>query len=164
MPLFETRDLALYAAIVGTANGAWALYNGVVRDRPRIVVKAVRGEALAAGANPQPIFMVSVSNRGRRPVQVSHISYVSDALRGYHMISQDIALQLTPRPQLGESESQTFVHGQNGGYTHGNLPTSRWHVTDGAGRTHPLRERYRQRIERILLWPLRKFLRWRDGR
>jgi len=51
---------------------------------------------------------------------------------------------------LGEGEFRVLDHGGAGGYTPGDLPLRRWTVTDGAGRVHPLRERYRQRLERAI--------------
>jgi hypothetical protein len=42
------------------------------------------------------------------------------------------------------------MHGLQGGYTKGQLPLKRWFVVDGAGRVHPLRERYRQRLQRLV--------------
>jgi hypothetical protein len=31
----------------------------------------------------------------------------------------------------------------------------RWYVIDGGGRTFPLRERYRRRVESVIFWPTR---------
>lgn len=99
--------------------------------------------------------MVKVTNRGRRAVNVDHASYVAHPVRGIHAVSNDLMQQLADRPRLEESQSITLVHGQLGGYRHGQLPTKRWYVQDGAGRIHPLRERYRLRVERVLYAPIR---------
>lgn len=142
--MIPTRDLAIFASIVGVLNGAWVLYTGLVRDRARVVVRVAEANALGAG-NPVPMLMVTVSNRGRRPVQITHVTWVASARAGTFAFSQDILGQLPIT--LGESESKTFGHGHMGGYAHGTIPLRRWFATDGAGRIHPLRERYRQRLE-----------------
>jgi hypothetical protein len=164
VPLVATRDLAIYASIIATLDGAWMLYHGVVRDRPRIVVRAYRGEAVPTiGPDTrQPLFMVTVSNRGRRAVNIDSIARLDKLIRGTSIVTTDFMEQLAAKPRLEESQSKTFVHGQRGGYQHGDLPTSRWYVVDGAGRIHPLRERYRQRALALIFWPIRRFLNWRE--
>jgi hypothetical protein len=166
VPLFETRDLAIYASIIGTLDGTWALYNGVFRDRPRVVVQAYRAEGVPLVVGPrqprQPVFMVKVANRGRRPVTITHAAYVGKVIRGTHMYSVDLLQALQQPRRLDESESMTLMHGQMGGRT--DLPTKRWFVTDGGLRIHPLRERYRQRVEAFIFWPIRRFLNWRETR
>lgn len=165
MPLFDTRDLAIYGSIVGTLNGAWVLYHGVIRDRPRIVIRASKAEAVPTGFGQRyELFMVSVANRGRRPVNIDSISRLDALVRGTSIVTVDLMEQLAERPRLEESQSRTFVHGQRGGYKHGDLPTSRWYVVDGAGRIHPLRERYRQRVLSFVFWPIRRVLNWRERR
>lgn len=165
MPLFETRDLAIYASVVGTLNGAWTLYHGVIRDRPRVVVRATQAEAITPGIEArQPVFTISVSNRGRRAITIDAVGQSTSAIRGTKNLSADILRQLQPKPRLDESESKTFVHGQMGGYQHGDLSIQRWYVTDGAGRIHPLRERFRQRVENLIFWPVRRFLERRERR
>jgi hypothetical protein len=165
VPLFTTRDLAVYASVVGTLNGAWVLYHGVVRDRPRITVRSYRSEAIPVGGGPhQPMFSVWVSNRGRRPVNIEGVAYLGKVVRGTQMYSMDIMGQLAQPIRLDESQAHTFVHGQFGGYQPGDLPTKRWFVTDGAGRVHPLRERYRQAALAFIFWPVRRFLNWRERR
>jgi chaperonin GroEL len=47
----------------------------------------------------------------------------------------------------------TLVMGQDGGYAHGETSLERFYVVDGAERIHPLRERYPQRLRRILRLP-----------
>ena len=49
--------------------------------------------------------------------------------------------------------SFTLVMGQHGGHAHGEGPLRRFYIVDGTGRIHPLRERYRQRVRRILRLP-----------
>jgi hypothetical protein len=163
--VFETRDLAVYASTIATLNGAWTLYHGIIRDRPRIVVRAYQGEAVPVGfGRRDPLFMVSVSNRGRRPVNIEGVARLAKLIRGTSSYPVDFMEQVAAKPRLEESQSKTFVHGQRGGYKHGDLPTSRWYVTDGAGRVHPLRERYRQRLLAFVFWPVRRVMNWRDAR
>jgi len=158
VPTLQTRDLAIYGSIIATLNGLWALFHAVVRDRARIFVRPYYGEILSpGGGGTQSVFMVSVSNRGRRAASIGHVAYVTTSIRGTRGLSMDIMRQLTEPKRLDEGEAFTVVHGQAGGYVRGDLPTKRWFVQDGAGRIHPLRERYRQRAESFLFWPLRRF-------
>jgi hypothetical protein len=163
--LVTTRDLAVYASVVGTLNGGWTLYHGVIRDRARIKVRPYRSEAHpVGGGDPQPMFSVRVSNRGRRPANIEGVAYLGKLVRGTEMHSMDIMRELVEPVRLEESQGHTFVHGRFGGYVPGDLPTKRWFVTDGAGRVHPLRERYRQRFLSFIFWPVRRFLNWREER
>jgi hypothetical protein len=65
--------------------------------------------------------------------------------------------------RISDGEGHTYLLGPEG-YETGKLPTSRWFVVDGAGRIYPLHERYRQKIENVVYWPIRSALRWRDRR
>jgi hypothetical protein len=89
-------------------------------------------------------------------------AYVSKTIRGTQNYSVDLKIELAQPRRLDESESMTLIHGQHGGRT--DLPTKRWFVQDGALRIHPLRERYRQRVERVVFWPFRRVLDWRERR
>jgi hypothetical protein len=164
VPLFDTRDLAIYASIVGTLDGAWALYHNTFRDRPRITVKTSEGFTSSGAGRTGEVFILTVSNRGRRPVTIDTIARLEEIPRGKLVVLSDFLEQLAAKPRLEESQSCTFVNGQRGGYKHGALPVTRWFVSDGAGRIHPLRERYRQRALSLVLWPLRRYLRRRDRR
>jgi hypothetical protein len=159
--VWGTRDLAVYAAVIATLHGAWSLFHGVVRDRARVVVKVSEAQIHPTGTR---ILDVTVSNRGRRPVYIVKVAPVVSAARGGHLILVDFMSQLTPPPRLAEGESTSFHHGLHGGHTPGDLRMNRWFVRDGAGRIHPLHERYRQRIERFVFWPIRRRdRRKRDG-
>jgi hypothetical protein len=159
MALLGTRDLAIYASVVGTLNGLWVLFHGVVRDRPRITVRAYRSEAIPVhGGARQQAFSVQVSNRGRRPVNIESIARLDKPVRGIEIHVVELMQQLAQHPRLEESQSQTF-HVQRR-----DLPMSRWFATDGAGRVHPLRERYRQLLLAFILWPVRRLLNWWDRR
>lgn len=158
--MIGTRDLAIYAAIVATADVLWTLFQGLFRDRARIVVRAAEYQAITPGSDVrQPMLAVRVANRGRRVAYITHVSRVANVWRGTHELSADIQQhQLLEAKKLAESQGHTFGHGQMGGYQHGDIPLKRWYVVDGAGRIHPLRERYRQRVENLILWPVRRIL------
>jgi hypothetical protein len=163
-----TRDIAVYAAVVSTGDVLFSVYRNGFLDRPRITVRATESEGvpLIGPDIRDEVLVVTVSNRGRRPVNVKSVMRVKSMFTGVSDMSVEILQQLSANPRIEESDSKTFFHGQQIGstYRHGDLPTSRWYVTDGADRTHPLRERYRQRIEAIIFWPLRRFLQWRSER
>jgi hypothetical protein len=154
--MFATRDLAVYGATIGTVGGLWTLYAGVVLDRARIRVRVTEAHSIKPGSKVKtPLLVVSVSNRGRRGASIQSVSRVVSMRRapGSHEISADIAQQLAQAVRLGEGEGRTFLHGELGGYTLGAIPLRRWFVLDGADRMHPLRERWRQRVERAI-WRL----------
>jgi len=152
--VLTTRDLALYAAIIGTLGGVWSLYLGLVLDRARILVTVAEGEVIDAVTNERtPVVMVRLANRGRRPAHIANVSRVVNARTGRLEMSADIAGQVPLR--LEEGQGQTVVHGARGGYAAGTMPLTRWFVSDGSGRVSPLRERYRQRIERLVRFVLR---------
>jgi hypothetical protein len=157
--VFATRDIAVYAATVGTIDGIWSIYGGAVLDRARISVTASEGQLVTPGvAIPNvPVMLVRVSNRGRRATSIQSVSRVVSFRRhhGIMEMSADIAQELSTPAKLAEAEGRTFVHGARGGCAPGQMPANRWFVTDGAGRTYPLRERWRQRVERIVFWPWR---------
>jgi hypothetical protein len=149
MPFFEARDLALYAALVGTANGGWTLYHSVVRDRPRVAMGVVEGEDLYGG--PGRALMIRVSTRGRRDLSVDQVTRVADPVRGTRVWMRELAETVGHGPdRLADGEGHTYLLGP-AHYQPGMLPTSRWFVVDGAGRIYPLRERYRQRVEGVPL-------------
>jgi len=49
--------------------------------------------------------------------------------------------------ELPAETSKTLVIGAQGGYEHGNIAPRRFYAEDGAGRVHPLRARWRIRLE-----------------
>lgn len=162
--MLATRDLAVYAALVASADALWTIYRGVVLDRARIVVRPARYGAHGGPGPPQELFGITVSNRGRRAVTVESIAQMTSSVNGVSIVTYDLMQQTAQKPRLEESQSKTFQHGLQGGYSHGDISTTRWYVVDGAGRIHPLRERYRQRIERLTFWPVRRVTRWRKRR
>jgi hypothetical protein len=126
--VIDTRDLALYGAIVGTIGGLWSLYTGILLDRARVRVRASDGVAVTPGTkNRTSILMVHVSNRGRRGTSIQTIGRVVSMKKahGAHELSGDIMKQLVNPVRLAEGEGRTFVHGQLGGYQSGEMPTRR---------------------------------------
>lgn len=169
--------LGIYASIVATAAGLWALFTGIIRDRARITVHAddayavegkrrrmiIRGDETleTLGIEPEnrrPILVVAVRNRGRRSAHIDHVAQ-SQPLRAeradllFHDFMDDVPFELQAE------SSHELYQGLRGGHEHGRN-ARRFFVVDGAGRTHPLRERYRQRLER----PIRAALRRRRRR
>ena len=70
------------------------------------------------------------------------------------MVLQRI-LKLGDAAKLGEGQGQTFHLGGDGTLKPGDLSLKRWYAVDQAGRIYPVRERYRQRVEAFVFWPLR---------
>lgn len=164
--------LGIYASVVSTATGLWALFHGIFRDRARVRVKAVEAHHVAVKGEPRPIIIrgwdtlltmeitptqrtpvleIEVRNRGRRDVQ---IETVSKARLGGAWIFGDLLPQL-PFDVPAERKHSVLL-GQRGGYDHGSIKLGRFYVVDGAGRVHPLHERWRQRLE----WPVTKLVAW----
>src|SRR4051812_46618207 len=98
MPLFETRDLALYASLVATLNGAWTLYNGVVRDRARVTLRIAPGVDIHDSENR--VLMIGVKNRGRRALKVAHISRVVSTLLGTRMWMRELDEAVRSHPVI----------------------------------------------------------------
>jgi hypothetical protein len=166
--------LGIYASVVSTAAGLWALFAGVVRDRARITVKAreaylvntphgqmvVRGEdtlATMGVSKTQRIEVLElvVRNRGRRAARIENISKVRGLGVG-RVIFGDLA-RAVPFDLPAET-SRTLVLGAGGDYSRGEFGTFGFYVADGAGRVHPLRHRYTFRIAFVLYgWAIRLY-------
>jgi hypothetical protein len=165
--------LGIYASAVASVTALWSLFRELWIERPRIDVTPeeawlvrvkgqtrpllVKGEAtLKTMGVPQSactdVLTVIVRNRGRRDAAIETVNQVIEEGRGRVNVFGDL---LPQTPFLVPAErSSTLVMGQTGGYKHGSLRLKRFFVVDGAGRVHPLRERYRQRLRRILLRPV----------
>jgi hypothetical protein len=164
--------LGIYASIVSTAAGLWALFTGVFRDRARIsleayeayLVKTTKGPMIVKGYDTletmgvQPtqrseIFAIVVRNRGRRPARIETVSQMHGAKS---FVFGDLAGQVPF--DLPAETSRTVVLGGEGGYRHGEIRPHRFYAVDGAQRIHPLRNRYRQRISYGLYrWAIRRY-------
>jgi hypothetical protein len=170
--MIPTRNLAVYAAIVSTLSLAWtiawSIFTGVLRDRARIKLKVYNSEVLDHNLQHiEDAISFSVRNRGRRPFHISDLAYASSLLRGTRAMSMVLQRQINAdRTPIEEGQGRTYSLGGDGRhtFTHGDLPLTRWHVVDQAGRVYPLRERYRSRIERFVFWPTSKALDWWDKR
>lgn len=156
--MFSTRNLAVYAAVVGTISGlwsiGWSIYSGLLRDRPRI--------KLAVTRDPEQPDAVSVSifNRGRRAIHLLILMRVKRALTGEDEVSM-LPDRMVKGATIEADRSRSYRIDQMEGYEPGDLPLKRWYVVDEAKRIYPLRERYRQRVERVVFWPTRKLYDWR---
>jgi hypothetical protein len=94
----------------------------------------------------RPILTVKVRNRGRREATIDSVNQV---IAGGKINAFGDLLPQVPFLIPAERGS-TLVMGKDGGYAHGDIRLKRFFVVDGAGRIHPLRERYRQRVRRVI--------------
>lgn len=147
--------LGLYATAVSTAVALVTLYGEVfaridviareaylVREPGRPPIVVVGDDALevmdpSPGADVRDIVTIAIRNRGRRPTQITTMSKPGEA--GFHILEELLpAFPLIVEP--GRTETLTIEH-----YRRGDLgEIKRFFVADGAGRIHPLRERWRQ--------------------
>ncbi len=130
------------------AREAYAVKTKVGRDLIVHLESTLKTMDVPAGA-ATPVVTVAVINRGRQPVQISTVSR-AHSLRDprSHEVFGDF-LEYVPFDLL-PGHSQTVVHGKDGGHVPGDLPMRRFFVHDGAGRTHPLHERWQQRVEGVV--------------
>jgi hypothetical protein len=165
-----TTDLAIYlgiyASVVSTAAGLWALFHGLFRDRARIsvqvdetfLVDTDRGHLViktedtlqTMGVKPdqrQEVLRIVVRNRGRRDAKIEGVGQAT--LRGANYFAA--LTNQVPFDLPAESSAQLLIRTQgNIHYAHGDIRTRRFYVEDGAGRKHPLRARWRLRFETVL--------------
>ena len=125
-------------------------------------VKEVKEEMLdAAGAESPLGISFIIFNRGRRPIHVLRLQRVKSAFADITEISM-LPNRSTGGATIDEGRSRSYrLTDLTDAYSPGDLPVKRWYFLDEAGRTFPLRERYRQRVERIVFWPTRKLYDWR---
>jgi hypothetical protein len=154
LPFFETRDLAIYASIVGTVNGAWTLYHGVIRDRARIGLAVAEAEDVNRPG--QYALMFRISNRGRRDLPVDQITRWSNVWRGTFLWIDDLETLVVNHRRIAADDGHAYVLPI--GANRVDLPTRGWFVIAGAGRVYPLRMRYLLRLTDFVLWPVRRFL------
>jgi hypothetical protein len=166
--------LGIYASVVSTAAGLWALFAGVFRDRARITVRAneaylvstpygqmiVRGEdtlATMGVAKTQrtELLELVVRNRGRRPARIENVSKVRGLGVG-RLVFGELA-RAVPFDLPAET-SHTLTIGTAGDYSRGEHGRYGFYVVDGAGRVHPLRHRYAFRIAFVVYgWAVRLY-------
>jgi hypothetical protein len=161
--------LGLYASAIASATGLWSLFRELWVERARLDVTPeeawlvrvrggerpliVRGDqTLQRMGVPEsartPVLIVTVRNRGRRDATVASVNQMIPGGRGRINVFGDLLPQL-PFPIPAE-RSANLVMGKDGGYAHGDVALERFYLVDGADRIHPLRERYRQRVSRVL--------------
>jgi hypothetical protein len=157
--------LGLYATVISTAVALLTLYGEIfqrvsVRGRESYVVAvggdryyvmapdAVEDLEVPAGAVRRPVLTLVVRNRGRQTVSIDTVS------KAYWF---KIKRQLFDEAVQGGSftlqpgHSHTLTVGTRQKYAHGAVGSMRrFFVVDGAGRIHPPRERWRQRLENLL--------------
>jgi hypothetical protein len=161
--------LGLYATAVSTAVGLLTLY-GELFQRVSVIARegfqvlfsetyskatgrgsfvAASEEALEAmDAKPEdayPVITVAIRNRGRLPVQIQTIGRAHWVKRD---LFPDLLLQVPFEVDGGHTRSLTVNLPED--YARGTESLRRFFAVDGAGRVHPLRERWRQRIENLL--------------
>jgi hypothetical protein len=158
--------LGIYAGSVSTLGTLWVLWSGVFLDRSRIVVipreaAAIPGKGrigtllidrresgikrhIEAGHPYTQVLRVDVKNRGRRSAQIIQVAQVTPPHRSVFADFQpQLPIDLLP------GHGDFLVNGAEGNYEWGTVPLKRFYALDGAGQIHPLRERYRQRLERL---------------
>jgi len=159
--------LGLYAGVVASATGLWTLFRELWLERARLVVTAeeawlvpvkgqarplvVKGEEMLKTMAIQdhqrtPILTVKILNRGRRDARIETISQFIEGGKSHAF--GDLLPQL---PFIVPAEQSAVVAiGKDGGYAHGDIALDRFYAVDGADRIHPLSERYRRRLRRLL--------------
>jgi hypothetical protein len=158
--------LGIYAGAVASATGLWTLFRELWLDRARINVEAregwlvvtsdggkliIRGEETleTMGIKPNqrlPILEIAVRNRGRRDAQILHVSQRRKGGGAY--VYADAVFQVPF--DIPAERTHLLALGKDGGYVHGDVPPRHFFVVDGANRIHPLRERYRHRLRRLI--------------
>jgi hypothetical protein len=156
--------LGLYAGVIASATGLWSLFRELWLERARLdvvpseawLVRTTAGgrmivkgddtlQTMGVPASARsPILEVEIRNRGRRDVEIRTIA---QRRRGGSFVFGDLLPQIPF--EMPAERTRTVVMGDKGGY-HGDVSPRRFYVVDGANRIHPLSERYRQRLERLL--------------
>ena len=155
--------LGIYSTVVSTAVALLTLYAEVFL-RVKVVVGSGfygsdKGPAFhersddfpATGQKIEPVFGVHVRNRGRQAVYVAtiHQARATEPHRALLWVAH-------PYAGPGYVEPNTTIRFIVGGeWTPENTKPRRFFVVDGVGIVHPLRERWRMRIEDVLFrWAL----------
>jgi hypothetical protein len=149
VPIFGTRD-----AVCPVVERRVDAFHGIVRDA------AVAIERLRRRGDVRPsiqALMIRVSNRGRRDLSVDSVTRIA-ILRGTRLMRTRKAIRSGP---AASRRRGVHLHPRPGGLYPRKpgvamIRRRRWAI-------HALHERYRQ-VEAVVLWPLRRFLNWRDRR
>jgi len=154
--------LGIYATLLSTLVALVTLYGelfariDVIAQEAYLVPRTsgapliVRGDdalqALGAQDSARSeIVSIAIRNRGRRPAQILQVSV--PGTHGFHVIDdlfERFPLVVEP------GTTRTLTLGDQAPYRHGELNVARFFVSDGAGRIHPLRERWRQAPARLV--------------
>ena len=164
--------LGIYASIVSTAAGLWALFTGIFRDRARITVKVNESYLVRSESGPvlvrredtlettkvtdgqaNEVLAIVVRNRGRRPCRIENVAQIQPTgSKVFSDLANQIPFDLAPETSL------TLLIGGKSGYRHGDIAPHSFYVVDGAGRVHPLRFRYGFHITFLLYgWAVRLY-------
>jgi len=161
--------LGVYSTIVSTAVALLTLYAEVflrVKVIPRSGFYGSDGgpafhesedEFPATGQTLEPAFGVNVSNRGRQTVWVGSI-HQARAFESHRTFAWVTAPYGGPAYVAPNSTLRFTVGGE---WTPENTRARRFFIIDGVGVIHPLRERWRMRIENVLF---RRALLWAQAR
>jgi hypothetical protein len=161
--------LSVYSTVVATAVALLTLYAEVflrvkVATRPGFygsdggpAFYERADEFPKTGQQPAPVFAVVVSNRGRQQVSVSRV-YQAQSFQPHRALAW-ASLPYIDLAPLGQNTSRQFI--VEGERAPEKTKPRRFFVVDGVGIIHPLRERWRQRIENLLY---RRALLWFRGR
>lgn len=161
--------LGVYSTVVSTAVALLTLYAEVflrvnVLARPGFwgsdggpAFHDLSEEFPATGQKPEHVFGVYVRNRGRQTIYIAsvHQARSTEPHRTLSWVAH-------PYSGPGYVEPNTTIRFTIGGeWTPNNTTTKRFFVVDGVGVVHPLRERWRMRVEDVLF--RRALLRLRRG-
>jgi hypothetical protein len=110
----NTKWIAVYGAIVATASIAVSLYVAF-RDRAYIKISLTRGMKIkgpdSSSYDPNKTYAnISVANRGRRPVTITHVSFQLDGVN--HLLLTDSFTQSAR--ELTEGKSTSYLVQEDG--------------------------------------------------
>jgi hypothetical protein len=150
--------LGVYSTVVSTAVALLTLYAEVFL-RVKIVPRSGfygsdagpafyerRDDFPATGQTPKPVFGVHVSNRGRQAVYVASV-HQARATEPHRALAW-VAHPYSGPDYVAPNSSLRFIVG--GDLTPENTRPRRFFIVDGVGIVHPLRERWRMRVEGLL--------------
>jgi hypothetical protein len=150
--------LGVYSTVVSTAVALLTLYAEVFLRISVVTRSGFYGshqgpafhersdEFPATGQTLQPVFGVHVRNRGRQSVFVASVHQAGAFAR--HRTLDWVAHPYSGPDYVNPNTTVRFIVGGEG--TPQNTKPKRFFVVDGVGAVHPLRERWRMRVEDVL--------------